>query len=74
MKKEYDKSEEMYKRVVDLAPMYLDEALFNLAMVQEKSGKLEESLLNLRQAVTVNPKNALAIENLERVKKKTATR
>ena len=38
-KKDYPKAEEMYGRVVKLAPAYLDEALFNLGMVQEKQGK-----------------------------------
>ncbi len=68
MIRDYDKAEEMFYRVVELAPMYLDEAYFNLAMVQEKAGKIEESLLNLEQALTVNPENRPAWNNLERLK------
>ncbi|MCF8062867.1 MAG: protein kinase [Deltaproteobacteria bacterium] len=68
MTRDYAKAEEMYHRVVELAPMYLDEAYFNLAMVQEKAGKVKESLVNLEQAVTVNPENRPARKNLERLK------
>jgi serine/threonine protein kinase/Flp pilus assembly protein TadD len=70
MTKDYADAEEMYRRVVELAPMYLDEAYYNLAMVQEKSGKVKESLINLEQAITVNPENRLARKNLERLRKK----
>ncbi|HUJ88749.1 MAG TPA: protein kinase, partial [Syntrophorhabdales bacterium] len=60
--KEYAKAEEMYSRVVTFSPTYLDEALFNLAMVQEKQGKRKESMANLEKAVAVNPQNKLAKE------------
>ena len=70
MKKEYAQAEAMYTRVVELAPMYLDEAYYNLAMVQEKAGKPEECLLNLEQAVTVNPENSLAQKNLARIRQR----
>lgn len=73
MNRDYEKAEEMYCRVVELAPMYLDEAYFNLAMVQEKEGKRKECLLNLKQAVTVNPENRLATKNLTRLKAKAGT-
>lgn len=69
MTRDYVEAEEMYRRVVELAPMYLDEAYYNLAMVQEKAGKVEESLVNLEQAITVNPENRLARKNLERLRK-----
>ncbi len=69
MTRDYAKAEEMYRLVVELAPMYLDEAYYNLAVVQEKAGKKKESLVNLEQAVTVNPENRLAQKNLDRLKK-----
>ena len=58
--KDYPRAEEMYGRVVELNPSYLDEALFNLAMVQEKQGKRDQSIKNLEQALKVNPNNKMA--------------
>lgn len=66
--KDYSKAEEMYSRVVKLAPSYLDEALFNLSMVQEKQGKRKQCIKNLKQALTVNPKNKLAKEFINKLK------
>jgi len=40
-----------------LKPTYLDKALFNLALVQERLGKKQESLENLKKAVTARPEN-----------------
>jgi serine/threonine protein kinase/TolA-binding protein len=45
--KDYAKAEQAYSKVVSLAPPYLDEALFNLAMVQMKLGKRDQSVKNL---------------------------
>jgi serine/threonine protein kinase/Flp pilus assembly protein TadD len=63
---DYERAEEMYRRAVDLAPPYLDEAYFNLAMVQRSQGKTQESIRSLKQAVAANPANRLAAEYLER--------
>jgi serine/threonine protein kinase/Tfp pilus assembly protein PilF len=60
MLKDYVKAEEMYNRVVELSPSYLDEALFNLALIQRKLGKDDESLANIKKALQINPKNELA--------------
>jgi serine/threonine protein kinase/cytochrome c-type biogenesis protein CcmH/NrfG len=68
MNKEYTKAEEMYSRVVKLSPPYLDEAFFNLAMVQEKQGKKTEAMANMEKALAVNPKSALIKEHLDRLK------
>jgi Tfp pilus assembly protein PilF len=68
MNKNYSKAEEMYSQVVKLAPAYLDEALFNLSVVQEKQGKRKESIGNLERALKVNPKNELAQKFLKRLK------
>ena len=70
-KKDYPKAEEMYGRVVKLAPAYLDEALFNLGMVQEKQGKREQCIENLEQALEVNPNNNLAKKFLTKLKGKS---
>ena len=58
----------MYSRVVTLSPTYLDEALFNLAIVQEKQGKKREGMANLEKAVAINPQNTPAKEHLDRLK------
>ncbi|HBN26307.1 MAG TPA: hypothetical protein DD405_02430 [Desulfobacteraceae bacterium] len=55
--KKYDKAEEMYLHVVDLAPDFMDEVLVNLAYVQERTGRLEESIKNLEKACSINPEN-----------------
>jgi len=65
---DYKKAEEMYARTVTLSPPYLDEVLFNLGMVQEKQGKLKQSLANLERAVQVNPKNEPARKLLNKLK------
>ncbi len=67
--KEYAKAEEMYGKVVALSPKYVDEALFNLAMVQDKQGKRKQSVENLERALKANPKNALAKKFLQKFKK-----
>jgi len=58
--KHYAKAEAMYRHVVRLAPAFLDEALFNLAMVQRTQGKRAECMKNLKQAMTANPGNEQA--------------
>ena len=66
--KDYAKAEEMYARVVELSPAYLDEALFNLALVQSKLEKTDESIANLEKALQVNPQNELAQNYLSKLK------
>lgn len=66
--KNYSKAEQMYTKVVKLAPPYLDEALFNLSLVQEKQGKREQCLENLKRALQANPKNQMARKFLDRLK------
>jgi serine/threonine protein kinase/TolA-binding protein len=69
--KDYSRAEEMYGRTVTLAPSYLDEALFNLGMVQEKQGKRKESIENLEKALSINPKNEMARKLLGKLKQKS---
>lgn len=71
IKKEFSKAEEMFNRVVSLNPPYLDEALFNLGVAQEKLGKKALSIKNLERALSVNPKNKRAKEFLEKLKGKS---
>ena len=70
VRKEYAKAERMYAKVVTLSPMYVDEALFNLGMVQEKQGKRKESLQNIEKALSINPGNEPARKALARMKGK----
>ena len=67
LSKNYSRAEEMYARVVELRPEYLDEALFNLALVQKKLNKINKSRANLEKAVKVNPNNKLAQKYLKRI-------
>jgi type II secretory pathway predicted ATPase ExeA len=66
-KDDYALAEEAFARAIELSPPYLDKALFNLAVVQDKMGKREASLQTLRKAMEVNPNNLKARELLERV-------
>jgi serine/threonine protein kinase/cytochrome c-type biogenesis protein CcmH/NrfG len=67
---EYQKAAEMYARVAALAPPYLDEALFNLAIVQEKLGKRPEAIQSLERAIQINPNNKPAERFLASLKRK----
>ena len=68
--KEYRKAEEMYARVATLEPPYVDEALYNLAIVQEKQGKKLQAIESLERAVKVNPNNKPAEKFLDSLKRK----
>ncbi len=67
--KDYARAEQMFARVVELQPSYLDEAYFNLAVVQNLQGKQKESIRNLEKALEVNPGNKKAKKFLLRFKK-----
>jgi len=64
----YPKAKEMYSRVVDLTPDFLDEALFNLAMVQAELGDRTESIRSLERAIEINPANESALAYLKQLK------
>ena len=57
----------MYTRVVKLKPAFLDEALFNLAMVQDQLGERRQCLNSLKQAIEINPENETAIAYLKQI-------
>jgi serine/threonine protein kinase/Tfp pilus assembly protein PilF len=65
--RDFSRAEEAYGQVVRLAPPYLDEALFNLALVQEKQGKKKHSKENLEWALKVNPRNEIARKYLDKL-------
>ncbi len=64
----YEEAEKMFAQAVRTHPPYLDKALFNLAMVQHKLGKKEESRINLEKAVAVKPDNQKAQAFLKQFK------
>lgn len=64
----YPKAEEMYSQTVKLSPPYLDEALFNLALVQERQGKKKQSMESLERAVKINPQNEMAQKLLKKLR------
>jgi serine/threonine protein kinase/Tfp pilus assembly protein PilF len=68
MNADYARAEEMYQKVVNMKPPYLDEALFNLAVIQDKQGKRAECLTTLEQAYAMNPGNEVVRKYLERIK------
>jgi len=63
----YTRAKEMYARVVELGPAFLDEALFNLAMVQEQLGERRQCLKSLKQAIEINPGNSSAVAYLNQI-------
>ena len=67
-KKDYPNAEAMFSRVVELSPPFVDEALYNLALVQKKLGKIQLCIRNLEQAVRVNSKNTHAKKLLRQLK------
>jgi type II secretory pathway predicted ATPase ExeA/Tfp pilus assembly protein PilF len=66
-KGDYALAEDEFTRAIELSPPYLDKALFNLAVVQEKQGKRDASLQSLKKALDVNPNNQKARDLLKRV-------
>jgi serine/threonine protein kinase len=67
-KKDYATAEKMFGQAVKKNPPYLDEALFNLGLVQAKQGKREESIKSLERALQINPQNQRAQKFLEKLK------
>ncbi len=66
-KDDYALAEDAFARAIDLSPPYLDKALFNLAVVQDKQGKRNASLQSLKKALKANPNNQKARDLLKRV-------
>ena len=64
---DYPRAKEMYVRVVQMEPAFMDEALFNLAMVQEQLGERRQCLKSLKQAIEINPDNAQAVAYLDQI-------
>ena len=67
----YQQAKKMYGRVVELKPAFTDEALFNLAVINDKLGERQECLKHLEEAVAINPNNQSAQKYLRQIKKKS---
>jgi hypothetical protein len=65
---DYAKAERSYFRAIQLDPSFLDEALFNLAMVQDRLGKRTQCIKNLELATKANPRNKQASQYLKKLK------
>ena len=63
----YDDATVQYAQVVDQAPAYLDEVLFNLAIVQDFQGDRQAAARSLHGAIRYNPHNVRAITYLARM-------
>jgi len=59
-----------YTRAVELAPPYLDEVLYNLALIEEQRGDLAACLQRLDRAVQFNPQNARVVGYRERIRQR----
>lgn len=67
-KKEYQEAKAMYAKVVELAPDYVDEALFNLALIEKGLGQTEDSIRHVRLALEKNPRNPQAVKLYEQLR------
>ena len=67
-KEDYMNAEKMFFLVAESKPKYLDKALFNLAVVQQKQGRRKQSIENLEKALMVNPKNQRVRTYLKHIK------
>ena len=65
---DYAQAKGMFKRVIELKPDFLDEAFFNLAMIQNKLGEQGQCIKNLEQAIAINPDNESARVYLNELK------
>jgi len=65
---DYAQAKDMFQRVIELKPEFLDEAFFNLAMIQNKLGEQGQCIKNLEQAIAVNPDNESARVYLQQLK------
>ncbi len=69
-KKEYKEAKAMYAKVIELAPGYVDEALFNLALIEKRLGQTEDSIRHAQLALGKNPNNSQAARLYEQLRSK----
>lgn len=54
---DYGKAKEMYRKVIDFSPSFVDQAYFNLALIEDKTGMKKEALGHMKKALEINPLN-----------------
>ncbi|MFA6008623.1 MAG: protein kinase [Desulfobacteraceae bacterium] len=62
---DYGKAKEMYREVIDFAPSFVDQAYFNLALIEEKTGMKKDAIEHMKKALEINPLNTNAARFLE---------
>jgi len=62
---DYGKAKEMYSKVIDFSPSFVDQAYFNLALIEEKTGMIKEAIEHMKKALEINPLNTNAARFLE---------
>lgn len=62
----YGKAIEMYKKVIGYSPSYVDQAYFNLALIEDKMGMKAEAVDHMKKALAINPLNTDAARFLEK--------
>jgi serine/threonine protein kinase len=67
--KQYTEAEEMFIKAIKLNPPYKDEALFNLAVVQNLHGKNNAAVKNLKKILKTNSNNKKARLLLSKINK-----
>ncbi|KJR40096.1 serine/threonine protein kinase [Candidatus Magnetoovum chiemensis] len=67
---DYNHSSKTYHRLISLKPAFLDEVYVNLAIVNFKQKQYNESLDNLKKALSHNPQNPKAKKYYEDISKK----
>jgi type II secretory pathway predicted ATPase ExeA/Tfp pilus assembly protein PilF len=70
-KEDYVNAEKMFLLVADSKTDYLDKALFNLAVVQQKQGKRNQCIESLEKALNINPDNERVQKYLNHLKRKS---
>ena len=69
----YEEAAGLYRAVADQVPVYLDEVLFNLAIVQDFQGDRQGAVRSLQAAIRFNPHNVRAISYLARMEGRFST-
>jgi tetratricopeptide (TPR) repeat protein len=64
---DYQQAKEMYSKVVNMEPDFMDEALVNLAIVQQELGERNQCVQNLKRAIKINPANTSAADLLAQI-------
>jgi tetratricopeptide (TPR) repeat protein len=69
LQKKYPDAEKMFRKTVELAPPFVDEALYNLALVVDLQGRKHECARYLQEALRANPGNEKAQAYMHKVAK-----